>query len=146
MKDPEWLVALRSAAYRLTQAEIADMTGVHKNTVSNIFARRTHPQRKILEQLATGIATPDIAAKIIALYEAEPRTPQHPGPEDLAEIIRTGLNNIAEAIREVGANNALLERRDLRDSLAQMRRGDGIPTDVDELERDLGTADRSRVR
>jgi DNA-binding transcriptional MerR regulator len=39
------------------------------------------------------------------------------------------------------ADNAVLERPDLRDSLAQMRRGDGIPTDIDELERDLGTAD-----
>jgi hypothetical protein len=39
------------------------------------------------------------------------------------------------------ADNAVLERPDLRDSLAQMRRGDGIPTDIDELERDLGIAD-----
>jgi DNA-binding transcriptional MerR regulator len=39
------------------------------------------------------------------------------------------------------ADSAVLERPDLRDSLAQMRRGDGIPTDIDELERDLGTAD-----
>lgn len=39
------------------------------------------------------------------------------------------------------ADSAVLERSDLRDSLAQMRRGDGIPTDIDELERDLGTAD-----
>ena len=43
------------------------------------------------------------------------------------------------------ADNAVLERPDLRDSLAQMRRGDGIPTDVDELERDLGIADQWRV-
>jgi hypothetical protein len=39
------------------------------------------------------------------------------------------------------ADNAVLERSDLRESLAQMRRGDGIPTDIDELERDLGIAD-----
>jgi hypothetical protein len=39
------------------------------------------------------------------------------------------------------ADDAVLERSDLRDSLAQMRRGDGIPTDIDELERDLGLAD-----
>jgi phage terminase Nu1 subunit (DNA packaging protein) len=39
------------------------------------------------------------------------------------------------------ADNAVLERLDLRDSLAQMRRGDGIPTDIDELERDLGIAE-----
>jgi DNA-binding transcriptional MerR regulator len=39
------------------------------------------------------------------------------------------------------ADDAVLERPDLRDSLAQMRRGDGIPTDIDELERDLGIAD-----
>jgi hypothetical protein len=39
------------------------------------------------------------------------------------------------------ADNAVLERPDLRESLAQMRRGDGIPTDIDELERDLGIAD-----
>ncbi|MCO8276847.1 hypothetical protein M1L60_40335 [Actinoplanes sp. TRM 88003] len=39
------------------------------------------------------------------------------------------------------ADSAVLERSDLRDSLAQMRRGDGIPTDIDDLERELGTAD-----
>jgi DNA-binding transcriptional MerR regulator len=39
------------------------------------------------------------------------------------------------------ADRAVLERPDLRDSLAQMRRGDGIPTDIDDLERDLGLAD-----
>jgi len=39
------------------------------------------------------------------------------------------------------ADNAVLERSDLRESLVQMRRGDGIPTDIDELERDLGIAD-----
>ncbi|MEV4343655.1 hypothetical protein AB0J83_04160 [Actinoplanes sp. NPDC049596] len=39
------------------------------------------------------------------------------------------------------ADEAVLERADLRESLAQMRRGDGIPTDIDELERELGTAD-----
>jgi hypothetical protein len=39
------------------------------------------------------------------------------------------------------ADNAVLERQDLRESLAQMSRGDGIPTDIDELERDLGVTD-----
>lgn len=39
------------------------------------------------------------------------------------------------------ADQALLDRPDLKDSLAQMRRGDGIPTDIDALERELGTAD-----
>ncbi len=39
------------------------------------------------------------------------------------------------------ADSALLERPDLKSSLAQMRKGDGIPTDIDELERDLGIAD-----
>ncbi|WP_433376693.1 hypothetical protein ACQPZX_08310 [Actinoplanes sp. CA-142083] len=39
------------------------------------------------------------------------------------------------------ADSVVLERSDLRDSLAQMRRGDGIPTDIDDLERDLGIAE-----
>ncbi|MEV6299084.1 hypothetical protein AB0M02_06735 [Actinoplanes sp. NPDC051861] len=39
------------------------------------------------------------------------------------------------------ADQALLDRDDLRESLAQMRGGDGIPTDIDELERELGLAD-----
>ncbi|MEU8241443.1 hypothetical protein AB0C07_24620 [Actinoplanes missouriensis] len=39
------------------------------------------------------------------------------------------------------ADNAVLERPDLQESLAQMRRGDGLPTDIDQLERELGIAD-----
>lgn len=39
------------------------------------------------------------------------------------------------------ADSAVLERTDLQDSLAQMRRGDGLPTDIDDLERELGIAD-----
>ncbi|MFI5931815.1 hypothetical protein [Actinoplanes sp. NPDC051494] len=39
------------------------------------------------------------------------------------------------------SDQALLDRDDLQESLGQMRSGQGIPTDVDELERELGIAD-----
>ena len=39
------------------------------------------------------------------------------------------------------SDSAVLERDDLKESLEQMRSGQGIPTDVDQLEAELGIAD-----